>query len=80
MGETAPLIMMGALTYVAYVPESVNDSFTTLPIQIYNWASRPQATFHELAAGGIVVLLSVLLLMNAVAVFIRHRSQKNRTW
>lgn len=76
IGETAPLIMVGALTYVAFVPEGPMDAFTALPIQIFNWASRPQATFHELAAACIVVLLTVLLLMNAAAVFIRYRVEK----
>lgn len=76
IGETAPLIMIGALTYVAFVPDGPMDAFTALPIQIYNWASRPQEAFHELAAAGIVVLLTVLLLMNATAVFIRYRAEK----
>jgi phosphate transport system permease protein len=76
IGETAPLIMIGALTYVAFVPDGPMDAFTALPIQIFNWVSRPQAEFHELAAAGIIVLLTVLLLMNATAVFIRHRSQR----
>jgi len=78
IGETAPLIMIGALTYVAFVPKGPMDAFTALPIQIFNWVSRPQQEFHELAAAGIVVLLAVLLLMNAAAVIIRHRSQRNR--
>ena len=73
IGETAPLIMIGALTYVAFVPEGPMDEFTALPIQIFNWASRPQKEFHELAAAGILVLLFVLLLMNSIAVIIRHR-------
>lgn len=80
IGETAPLIMMGALAYVAFTPSSPIDEFTTLPIVIYNWSDRPQAEFHELAAAGIVVLLAALLFMNAIAVVIRHRSQKNRPW
>lgn len=80
IGETAPLITIGALTYVAFVPEGLNDKFTALPIQIYNWASRPQPEYHGLAAAGIIVLLAVLLAMNATAVFIRHRSQRNARW
>ena len=76
IGETAPLIMIGALTYVAFVPVGPMDDFTALPIQIFNWASRPQQQFHELAAAGILVLLFVLLLMNSIAVFIRHRLEK----
>ncbi len=78
IGETAPLIMIGALTYVAFVPRGPTDAFTALPIQIFNWVSRPQEEFHQLAAAGIIVLLTVLLLMNAAAVFIRHRAQRSQ--
>jgi phosphate transport system permease protein len=78
IGETAPLIMIGALTYIAFVPEGPMDEFTALPIQIYNWTSRPQEAFHELASAGIIVLLLVLLIMNATAVWIRYRGSKNR--
>ncbi|REJ85623.1 MAG: phosphate ABC transporter permease PtsA [Acidobacteria bacterium] len=74
LGETAPLIMIGALTYVAFVPEGPMDAFTALPIQIYNWASRPQAEFHELAAAGIIVLLVLLFVLNSAAVYIRYRA------
>jgi phosphate transport system permease protein len=74
IGEAAPLIMTGALAFVAFVPRSPMDDFTALPIQIYNWASRPQAEFHHLAAAGIVVLLVVLFAMNSVAVFLRLRA------
>lgn len=76
IGETAPLVMMGALTYVAFVPKTPMDSFTALPIQIYNWASRPQKEFHQIAAAAIIILLAVLLLMNGLAVYIRHRAEK----
>jgi len=79
IGETAPLIMMGALTYVAFVPNGPMDDFTTLPIQIFNWASRPQADFHNLAAAGIIVLLLVLFIMNAAAVLIRNRATGSRS-
>ena len=74
IGETAPLIMIGALTYVAFSPRAL-DPFTVLPIQIFNWASRPQAEFHELAAAAILVLLVVLLVMNAAAIVLRNRSR-----
>lgn len=76
IGETAPLIMIGGLTYVAFFPEGPMDSFTALPIQIFNWVARPQQEFHELAAGAIIVLLAVLLLMNAAAIVIRHKAEK----
>jgi phosphate transport system permease protein len=80
IGETAPIVVVGALTYVAFTPEGPMDDFTALPIQIFNWASRPQEEFHELAAAGIIVLLLVLLTMNGIAAFIRFRSSRNRPW
>ncbi len=82
IGETAPLIMIGALTYIAFVPGSDGllhaplDPFTALPIQIFNWTSRPQTGFQEIAATGIIVLLIVLLAMNGLAIFLRDRFQK----
>lgn len=76
IGEAAPLITIGALTYVAFLPDSLFSPFTALPIQIFNWVSRPQPGFHINAAAGILVLLAVLLLMNAVAVCLRHRYQR----
>ncbi|MBE3555101.1 MAG: ABC transporter permease subunit, partial [Thermicanus sp.] len=76
VGETAPLVMIGALTYVAFLPKSPFDQFTVIPIQIYNWISRPQAEFHGLAAAGILVLLPLLILMNLSAVLIRNKYQK----
>lgn len=80
MGETAPLIVVGALTYVPFVPKSVLDSFTVLPIQIFNWTSRPQAEFLTNAAAAIIVLLMLTLLMNGTAVLLRNRWQKNVKW
>ncbi len=76
IGETAPLILIGAASYVAFLPKGPMDSFTALPIQIYSWASRPQVEFQELAAAGILVLLAVLLLMNATAIYIRNKTEK----
>ena len=78
IGETAPLITIGALTYVPFAPDSIWSPFTVLPIQIFNWVSRPQAAFAENAAAGIVVLLGLLLAMNAVAIVLRDRFQQNR--
>jgi phosphate transport system permease protein len=78
MGETAPLITIGAMTFVSYLPSSLQSSFTALPIQVYNWISRPQTAFHTNAAAGIIVLLVVLLAMNAAAVLIRNRFQRTR--
>ena len=76
IGETAPLIMIGANTFVAFLPEGPMDAFTALPIQIYNWVSRPQEEFHELAAAGIIILLAVLLIMNATAIYIRNKTER----
>jgi phosphate transport system permease protein len=76
IGETAPLITIGALTYVPFVPSDIWSPFTVLPIQIFNWVSRPQAAFAENAAAGIVVLLGFLLVMNAVAIVMRDRFQR----
>ena len=76
IGETAPLVVVGAAAFIAFTPTNVLDQFTVLPIQIYNWISRPQEEFHTLAAGGILVLLGVLLTMNAIAVLIRNKFRK----
>ena len=76
IGETAPLITIGALTYVRFLPDHPLSPFTALPIQIFNWVSRPQKDFHINAAAGIVVLLVVTLLLNALAIFLRNRYQK----
>jgi phosphate transport system permease protein len=76
MGETAPLITIGALTYVPFLPSDIWSPFTVLPIQIFNWVSRPQAAFAENAAAGIIVLLALLLMMNAVAIVLRDRFQR----
>lgn len=78
IGETAPLITIGALAYIDFTPSSVMSPFTVLPIQIYNWISKPQAAFAENAAAGIIVLLILLLSMNAVAIVLRDRFQKAR--
>ncbi|OLO40562.1 phosphate ABC transporter, permease protein PstA [Alkalihalophilus pseudofirmus] len=75
IGETAPLIMIGALTFVAFVPDGIMSQFTVMPIQIYNWTSRPQEAFHYVAAAGIMVLLVMLLIMNSIAVWIRNKYQ-----
>ncbi|UCC49924.1 MAG: phosphate ABC transporter permease PstA [Gemmatimonadota bacterium] len=76
IGETAPLIMIGALTFIAFTPNTPLDEFTVLPIQIFNWVARPQAGFHELAAAGIIVLLAALLSMNALAIILRNKLRK----
>ena len=75
IGETAPLIAMGALAFVPFTPDSPLSRFTVLPIQIFNWTSRPQEGFRETAAAGIIVLLVILLVMNAGAVILRNRFQ-----
>jgi len=76
VGETAPLILVGALAFVPFVPRGPTDGFTVLPIQIFNWISRPQPEFHRLAAAGILVLLVLLLGLNAAAILLRNRYSK----
>jgi len=76
IGETAPLITIVALTFVAFAPDSIWSPFTVLPIQIFNWVSRPQRDFQVNAAAGILVLLALLLTMNAAAIWLRDRYQK----
>ncbi len=76
IGETAPLILLGGLTFITFNPDGLRSQFSALPIQIFNWISRPQAEFKVLAAAAIVVLLAVLLAMNAVAIWLRNRYQK----
>ncbi|MFF2090819.1 phosphate ABC transporter permease PstA [Paenibacillus sp. NPDC058174] len=76
IGETAPLVMIGAMTYINFLPTSLKDSFTVMPIQIYNWISKPQLEFKELAASGIIVLLALLLIMNFSAILLRNKYQK----
>ena len=75
IGETAPILVIGGLTFTAFIPESPTDSFTILPIQIFNWVSRPQEDFQLIAAAGIILLLLVLLLMNSTAIILRQRTR-----
>jgi phosphate transport system permease protein len=75
IGETAPLLLVGALTYVAVDP-TLLGSFTALPVQIFQWIARPQEDFRLLAAAGIIVLLAILLTMNAFAIWLRNRYQR----
>lgn len=76
VGETAPLLVVGAFVYIASLPTSLTSSFTVLPVQIYEWVSRPQIGFQQNAAAGIIVLLALLLTLNAVAIVMRNRFQK----
>ncbi|HEX8600580.1 MAG TPA: phosphate ABC transporter permease PstA [Chloroflexia bacterium] len=78
IGETAPLITIGALTFVLFTPDNPMDTFTVLPIVLFNWVSKPQSEFHDIAAAGIVVLLLVLLTMNSVAIILRARLRRRR--
>lgn len=80
VGETAPLIVVGALAYVPFVPSGPLDEFTVLPIQIFNWVSRPQEEFIINAAAAIIVLLMITFVLNGIAVFLRYRWQKKLSW
>jgi len=76
VGETAPLIVIGALAYVPFAPSTPMDEFSVLPIQIFNWISRPQHGFIENAAAAIIILLLITFVMNGIAVYFRNRWQK----
>lgn len=80
VGETAPLITIGALTYIAFLPKSLMDPFTVLPIQLFNWLSRPQEEFHTNAAAAGLVLLGLTFLLNAIAIVIRIRVRRSLKW
>lgn len=73
LGETAPLIMVGAVSFIAFTPKGVLDEFTVLPMQIYNWTSRPQESFQGLAAGAIIVLLVILFITNGISIVLRNK-------
>ena len=76
IGEAAPLLLLGAVTFVAFNPDGLNSAYTVLPIQIYDWIRQSREEFAVLASAGIVVLLVILLLMNSLAIYIRNRYQK----
>ena len=80
VGEAAPLIVIGALAYVPFTPASPLDEFTVLPIQIFNWTSRPQEAFQTNAAAAIIILLIITFLLNGIAVYLRNRQQKKIKW
>jgi phosphate transport system permease protein len=72
--------MVGGVTYIAFLPKSLYDSFTTLPIQIFNWAGRPQDDFHGIAAAAILVLVGVVVITNGIAIIIRAKLEKKHRW
>jgi phosphate transport system permease protein len=80
VGETAPLIVIGALAYVPFAPSSPMDEFTVLPIQIFNWISRPQHGFSVNAAAAIIILLGITFTMNGIAMLLRSKWQKKINW
>jgi phosphate transport system permease protein len=80
MGETAPLLVVGAAAYVTFNPTGLTSGYTALPVQIYEWARRPQQEFQDLAAAAIIVLLVLLLMLNGTAIYLRQRFAKNVKW
>lgn len=80
VGETAPLIVIGALAYVPFVPQTPLDEFTVLPMQIFNWVSRPQKDFLENGAAAIIILLLITFCMNGIAIYFRNKWQKKINW
>ncbi len=79
IGEAAPILVIAGIVFIRFTPVNLMDEFTAMPLQIYDWASRPQEEFHSVAAAGIIVLLAVLLTFNGLAVLIRHKLQKPLT-
>lgn len=81
VGETAPLILIGAVTFVTFVPTNpFEDKYTVLPIQIFNWANRPQEAFLEISAAAILVLIAIMLLLNGAAIYLRARLSRGLQW
>jgi phosphate transport system permease protein len=80
VGETAPLIVIGALAYVPFVASSPMDEFTVMPMQIFNWVSRPQHAFQVNAAAAIIILLLITFMMNGIAMYLRNKWQKKINW
>ncbi len=80
VGETAPLIVIGALAYVPFVPTNPMDEFTVMPMQIFNWISRPQHEFLVNGAAAIIILLLITFIMNGIAIYLRNKWQKKINW
>ena len=80
VGDAAPLIVVGALAYVPFAPKSPMDDFSVMPIQIFNWISRPQHGFIINAAAAIIILLMITFMMNGIAIYLRNRWQKKIQW
>ncbi len=80
IGETAPLILVGAFTFVTFLPSPLEGGYTILPIQVYQWAGRPQADFQGISAAAIIVLLALMLLLNALALAVRIRLSRHIQW
>jgi len=80
IGETAPLILVGAVTFVTFLPTPFGDGYTVLPIQVFQWASRPQEGFQGIAAATIVVILLLMFVLNALALVVRARLTRNAQW
>jgi phosphate transport system permease protein len=80
IGEAAPLILIGAFTFVTFLPNPFQGQYTVLPIQIYGWAVRPQADFQGISAAAIVVILGLMLILNALALVVRARLSRHIQW
>jgi phosphate transport system permease protein len=80
IGETAPLLVAGAAGFLTSKPSGFTDSYTTIPIQLYNWMSRPQPDFRDLASAGIIVLLALLISMNLIAIVVRQYYSSKTRW
>jgi phosphate transport system permease protein len=78
LGETAPLVVIGASTFIAVDPSGIFSKFTTLPIQIYQWSARPQGAYRNIAAAAIIALLVLLMVLNGTAIYLRNRVAKKK--
>ena len=80
IGEAAPLIIVGAVGFVTFLPAPIGDRYSVLPIQVFDWAGRPQADFQSIAAAAIIVILILMVVLNALALVVRIRLSRNIQW
>jgi phosphate transport system permease protein len=80
IGEAAPLLLIGAFTFVTFMPNPFGGGYTVLPLQVFGWISRPQADFQGIAAATIIVMLVMIFFLNALALIIRARLSRNIQW
>ena len=80
IGEAAPLLLIGGVGFITYLPTPLSGDFTVLPLQIFDWAKRPQADFASLSSAAIIVILILMLMLNGLAIVIRARLSRHIQW